>query len=121
MESENEEEIHLQKVVRLATQILKEELGIIEGVRQLTRHLNRNENLEDQDVLFLIGTDSESDHLPVGHARKHWDPKALKEKDREIAEFEADCKNEVFAICKRLIRKYRDTGSSENLDSQTTL
>ncbi len=119
MESENEEAIQSQRVVKLATQILREELGVIEGVRQLTRHLNRNENLEDEDILSLIGVDSQSDHLPIGDVRKHWDPKALEEKDQEIAEFEADFKDTVFETCKRLIKKYGGTSSSSN--SQTTL
>lgn len=42
--------------------------------------------VENEGWMIFLVVDSESDYLPVGATRAHWNEQALKEKDREIAE-----------------------------------
>ena len=69
------------KIVAVCEAILAEEIGIILGVRKLKylSHLKLNDH--DEDFLFFIGIDSETDHLPVDWERKNWSVEALERKE----------------------------------------
>jgi hypothetical protein len=44
--------------------------------------------------------------MPVGRARRHWNPEILPAKDAELALYEANVREQAFEICRRLIQKY---------------
>lgn len=91
------------KIVAVCEAILSEEVGIILGSRKLTylSHLISDDNRNE--FMIFIAIDSETDHLPVDLERKNWSIEALKRKDKEIAEYENDFKEDVFSACKNLI------------------
>src|SRR6267142_2868829 len=79
------------EAARAAHAILAGEIGLIEGVRSLTRigHGLVRDFWGDPDFSVLGAVDSETDDLPVGQARGHWDAAALAVKDGESADYEA--------------------------------
>src|SRR5690242_17753073 len=80
-----------QRAVALAEAILRNDLGIIEGARQLSSlaHELVEDWTVDTDFLVMGALDTETDHLPVGKVRELWDPAALKEKDALVQRIEA--------------------------------
>lgn len=95
-----------RKVVAAAKSILSGELGIVAGARHLAKWRFDLGAEHDPDLMFFVGVDSETDHLPVGDARSHWDAQALKQKDEEMRSFEATFREEALRACQRLVQKY---------------
>jgi len=60
----------------------------------------------DADFLFFVGVESQTDHLAVGDVRRHWSPDALRLKDDELNEFEAQVRARSLEVCKKLIERY---------------
>jgi hypothetical protein len=111
----NEEHLnYLQKqIIEIAKGVLSENIGIVAGTRRLIQSdLLAGGSLKDPDIKFLIGLNSETDQLPIGEVRKHWNPEALKEKDSELATCEAKFRERAFEVCRRLIEKYSRTCSN---------
>jgi hypothetical protein len=94
------------KIVALARSILSGEVGIVAGARQLNglRFDVRAEH--DPDLVFFVGVDSETDHLPIGQVRDHWNPGALQAKDEELRRFETATQERALQACRSLIQKY---------------
>ena len=110
MTSQNYNEEHRQflsrKIVAAAQSILSGEIGVIAGARQLCGLGHQIGADRDPDFLFFIGVDSESDDLPIGEIRKHWNPDALLDKDAELAAYEARVRERALTACRSLIEKY---------------
>jgi len=104
--NEEHQQFVSRKIVAIARSILSGELGIIAGARQLCGLGHQVGADRDPDFAFFIALDSESDHLPIGEARKRWNPEALREKDAEVITFEASYRERAFEICRKLIQKY---------------
>jgi len=104
----NEEHLRLAsaKIVAAALSILSGELGIVAGARQLAELRFEIGAANDPDFIFFLGVDSETDDLPLGDVRSHWNPDALKSKDAELAAYESVVREKAFAICRNLIQKY---------------
>lgn len=104
----NEE--HLQwlssKIIEIARRILSGEVDIVGGARDLARVSHQLGADHDPDFVFFIGLDSETDHLPIGDVRQHWNPEVLRAKDAELAAHEAKVRERTFEVCQRLIEKY---------------
>jgi hypothetical protein len=64
---------------------------------------------ELEDRRFIIGLDSETDHLPVGEVRNLWAPAALKEKDVAIARAEESCRADFLETCRRIVTRNNAT------------
>ncbi|HEX4343245.1 MAG TPA: hypothetical protein VH255_07630, partial [Verrucomicrobiae bacterium] len=57
----------------------------------LPAHVNYGHGVgpdRDSDLIYFIAVNSQTDHLPIGEVRQHWNPEELREKDIEIAAFE---------------------------------
>jgi hypothetical protein len=99
------------KILIAAQRILSGDLGIVAGARQLAP-LRFDVGAEhDSDLIFFVGVDSETDHLPVGEARQHWKPDALPAKDRELSAYEASVRDRALEVCRSLIQKYEIRGA----------
>ena len=98
------------RVVAIAEAILRGELGIIEGARQLSSlaHGLVNDWTTDPDFLVFGALDTETDHLPVGAVRSFWDPTALREKDASVERIEAAARAEVEQACRSVVSRFRD-------------
>ncbi len=94
------------KIVAVCEAVLREEIGIIVGSRKLTGLGFELFDAHDEDFLAFVAIDSETDHLPVDIERQNWSVEALERKDKEIASYEANAKEDVFKICKKLIKRF---------------
>ena len=107
----NEE--HLQwlsnKIVEIARNILSGEVGIVAGARKFGGVRHQVGDDHDPDFLFFTAVDSETDHLPIGEVRQHWNSEVLRAKDAELAAYEAEVRERAFEACRRLIQKYSTT------------
>lgn len=99
-----------RRAIAVAEAILRGDVGIIEGARQLSAlaHDLVEDWRVDPDFLVMGALDSETDHLPVGKARELWDPGALKEKDALVQRIEAEARHNVEQACRNIIRRFRD-------------
>jgi hypothetical protein len=92
--------------VKAASDVIEGKQSILLAARsivQLRFDLGIDEN--DDDLLTFVGIDSETDHLPLGSERQHWDQNALLSKDKEIQEMENWALSFGVEACKRLISK----------------
>jgi hypothetical protein len=64
----------------VAQAVLDGRTTVLEGVRALVSLAHTDAIAEVEDRKFIIGIESETDHLPVGGVRELWAPHALKEK-----------------------------------------
>lgn len=91
--------------VRLCIEdLLRERVPLFDGVDTLLQLVQALPSLEhDRDVRMLGGVLAESEHLPVGAARAHWQKDALHRCDRELMALERRHRDSVFYACRRLV------------------
>jgi hypothetical protein len=73
------------KVATLAKRILASEVGIAEGSGKLAKWRFDLGAEAGPDFIFFVGIESETDRLPLGPARRHWNPDILRVKEAEFA------------------------------------
>ena len=101
-----------QRVVEVASAILRGELGVIEGSRRLCSLRFRVSSLDhDPDFTPFVGIDSETDHLPIGEVRELWAPEALVRLTPEIQATEDHWRQWAFTAAQRLIDRFRATSN----------
>jgi hypothetical protein len=95
------------RIVEIAQAILEERSGIIAGAREMMwLRLDVDPDQEDEDLLGMAGIESQTDHLPLGEVRQHWDAEALLAKDAELAEQEAFFRESALACCRAIAERY---------------
>ncbi len=97
------------KLVAIAQAMMDAEIGIIAGSRKLSEYgsrLYKGDFLDEEYFVTFDEIASSAAHLPVDWERSNWSEEALKQKDVEIAEYEAKVREDVLAACKKLIEKY---------------
>jgi hypothetical protein len=84
-------------------------IGLINASRKLSslRHQIAGEDLDD-DWRVFVGLDSETDHLPVGEERKHWQADALAKKDVEIKKSEGSYRDRAIVAAQNLLKRYTE-------------
>ena len=99
-----------QKAVAVAEAILRGELGVLEGARQLASlgHDLVDDWRVDPDFLVVGVLDSQTDHLPVGKVRNLWDPASLAAKDTLIQRIESESRHDVEQACRNIVSRFRD-------------
>jgi hypothetical protein len=98
------------EVVYVSKEIIDNKIGIIEGVRKLSKlHHIVSKDAFDPDFIIFTAIDSETDGLPVGAVREHWSLSALEIKKKEVKKAEHLYKEQVIKACKNLISKYNKT------------
>ncbi len=76
---------------------------VLEAVRVLASLAHTDAVADVEDRKFIIGIESETDHLPVGEVRKVWASSALKEKDVEIARAAELGRADFLETCRRIV------------------
>ncbi len=94
-----------RQMLQVARGILDGRIGIVAGARELTQLLFPLDLSDDPDALTLREIESETGHLPVGDARRHWNAEALKVKDDELHRYQAQVQQRAFRACEALILK----------------
>jgi hypothetical protein len=105
----DEREIERQRraMARLAEEILRGDVGVLDGARRMLQFGSTAGLGEfDPDLITFVEIDSREDHLPIGRVRQLWDAEALARKDKEITEAEAFHCPAAFAACDSLIRRF---------------
>ena len=104
-----------QRVVEVASAILRGELGVIEGSRLLCALRFRVSTLDhDPDFLPFVGIDSETDHLPIGEVRQLWASDALVRLAPEIQAAEDHWRQWAFTAAQRLLDRFSSTSNDKS-------
>jgi hypothetical protein len=105
----NESEILAARriIVDAATAMLAGELSYIEGSRKIAaaRFVARLD--VDADVLPFVGIFSETEALPFGELRVHWQAAALDALQPRIEEAEAWARGFGEPHCRNIVRRFR--------------
>ncbi|CAN0628272.1 TPA: DUF2489 domain-containing protein [Burkholderia vietnamiensis] len=96
-----------RQVVSTAQAMLDGQLSFLIGSRRLAglRH-EANAAADDTDFLAFVAIDSETDALPLGAVREHWDQNALAKLEPEIKEAELWASTVGTDACKSLIARF---------------
>ena len=89
---------------KIAQDVLDGRTSVLEAVRALVSLAHTSAVADVEDREFIIGIESETDHLPVGEVRELWASSALQEKDVEIARAEEFYKDEFLKTCRRIVQ-----------------
>jgi hypothetical protein len=103
---EYKEKIEAQ-IVELAASMIKGEIGIIDGSRQMVPLCHSIGEECEPDFNEFIYIDSETDHLPVGKVRKFWASDSLIKKDEQIKKAEDIYREGALNACRSLIRRFQ--------------
>ncbi len=105
----NESEIlGARRVIFEATKdMLADKLSYIEGARKISaaRFAARLDE-RDADLLPFVGIVSETDALPFGEMRTHWQASALEVLQPEIAKKEAWARQFAEHHCRKLVQRF---------------
>jgi hypothetical protein len=93
-----------RKAKDIAQAVLDGRTTLLEAVRGLVSLAHTDAIADVEDRRFIIGIESETDHLPVGEVRKLWAPSALKEKDADIARAEELYRADFLETCLRIVQ-----------------
>lgn len=96
-----------QKIVSTAQAMLDGQLSFLIGSRRLAalRH-ETDMAADDADFTVFVAIDSETDALPLGAVREHWDQDALARLEHEIEEAEHWASTAGADACRSLIAKF---------------
>jgi len=95
------------QIVETARAMLAGETSYIIGARTLDSLRHKISGIEeDADFMVFVAIASETDGLPVGAVREHWDPLALDELQPEIEAAEAWAKSHAELICVKLVTRF---------------
>jgi hypothetical protein len=97
-----------KQITTIAAGMVAGELQLLDGCRQIVslRPSLSEPDLYDSDLLCLVAVESELEHIPLGSVRELWDPDAVIEKDRELAEYLQLAKHEILDACRALIARW---------------
>jgi hypothetical protein len=103
-----------KQAVAAAEKILSDEIGIIEGCRIMVSLLRSLDRANEGLFLPFIAVESETDHLPIGEARRLWEPKTLEGKEEKAKVYLEEVRRTIFAACWEVIALYgRPSGEAE--------
>jgi len=92
-----------KRAKEIAEAVVEGRLSILGGTRALRPLALGDAISSETDRRLIIGIESETDDLPIGEVRQLWAPSALEEKDLEIVRCEALYRDEVLAVCRRIL------------------
>ena len=102
-----EEELSRARAVAVSQAFLLGRLDSVRTAWQLAALSYEIDGMEDDpDFLLMTAISSETDHLPLGHARQHWDPVALARKDEELADAAGYWNDQVRVSCERIVERF---------------
>ena len=96
-----------RQIAQTAQDMLAGETSYILGARKLDSLRHEISGMEgDADFMVFVAIASETDGLPVGAVREHWDPQALDELQPEIEAAEAWAKGHAELICVKFVTRF---------------
>ncbi|QOY95397.1 DUF2489 domain-containing protein [Massilia sp. UMI-21] len=93
--------------------MLDGQLSFLIGSRRLAALRHETDTAaDDADFLIFVAIDSETDALPLGAVREHWDKRALARLELEIEEAEHWASTAGADACKSLIARFGEHESN---------
>lgn len=104
------EQKSLAKIIEIANKMLKGEINLAKGSREIVSLKNKIEDSENDIFNTFILVDSDTDHIPLDEdIRKRWNQESLKELDKELDQYIFDMRKKILESCKELIRYFNKT------------
>lgn len=92
-----------RRILALVRGILSKELTVIQGAVAIAPLIRGLDDIDIEDRLCAFSAiASEVDGFPIGGVRDYWDPEALAEQDRMLADYEERLHDPVFGLCLEL-------------------
>jgi hypothetical protein len=89
--------------------MLDGQLSVLIGARRLAiLYYETDIAADDVDFLMFVAIDSETDSLPLGAVREHWDQSALARLESQIKQAELWASNVGNNACRSLIARFAD-------------
>lgn len=95
-----------EEIIKIANEIINDQKNLIERCRLITKLIYKAGMEDDRIFDPIIAIESETDDIPLGDVRKLWDKDALKEKDKEIKEYETRNEQLIIDTCRNIVNKY---------------
>jgi hypothetical protein len=102
-----------RQVVSTALAMLDRQLSFLIGSRRLAALRHETDTAaDDPDFLVFVAIDSETDALPLGAVREHWDQCALARLEPEIEEAERWASTVGADACRSLVARFGEHESN---------
>lgn len=92
-------------IIETAKCILSGRTSPVEGARTIARHSFKARLEDDPDILPFVGIDSETESLPIGPERAHWQARALAELQGKIDESQVWALTVASTHCQSLVAR----------------
>ncbi len=109
MKMSHEEYVQLKRkqAVDVASGMLDGSIHYLEGAIELSSlRFEVGIPADDKDFLAFTGVSSETDHLPIGSARKYWSKDALDRHEPEILKSIKWAKEVSLPECKSIVERF---------------
>ncbi len=94
-----------QIITETAKGIFSRSVSAVEGARIIARHSFKARLEDDPDILPFVGIASETESLPLGGERVHWQAQALADLQDKIDESQAWALTVASAHCQSLVAR----------------
>jgi hypothetical protein len=103
-----------QEAVATARAVLRGEVNLIEGSRQLSQlsHQLLEEIPPGDELVVFDELDLETREIPIETPREQWDPAVRAEADAIVRRIETLSRAEVEAACRSVITRFGSTGEA---------
>ena len=98
-------ELH-HSVVETCRALIDGRAGPVEVSRRLVALAHELGADRDEDFVYFVGLDSETDHFPLGESRQHWSAAALAREDAKRAKYDVAAHADAAQRCRNLLLKY---------------
>lgn len=105
------------RMLRFARDLLAAKIGVIEAARRLREFhggLCTAAPEIGETLRSFVAIDSETDNLPIGEVRRHWNPRALASLDGEIAAAESLYRETALRAAARLFEQIENYRANES-------
>ena len=83
--------------------LLSEEIGLIEGVREIVSRSERLGLIDERNAKLLQQIDLQSKHFPLGDSRAQYKGSQLQVLDAERQKFESDSRDSILECCRQIL------------------
>lgn len=102
-------EIESQKrieLVRVADEMLKGQMHLIEGVRRICGLRHQIGDADNPVFMPIRAIDSETDHMPLGQMRDGCETGYLQRIDSEMKAYLDQAKDDILSACREIVRMF---------------
>ena len=94
------------KLLQTAQSMINGHINLIAGCRILTELRSQLDSADDRIFNCFQAVDSETDHIPIGDIREHYNQKFLEKADSELDDYLVKVQPAIIDACENLVKKY---------------